>query len=329
MTKGVVSSTNTVNTSQPARGEVRASVPVAKNRGVVPSSALPQSYQNWEAVKQANIRLEKDNIRVGNNEWISKSDFAKLSSEDQAKIQRIGVSAFQREFEQNNIKVGNNEWMSKADYASLSDTDKARINQVGITAFNTENATNYQRQQAVASAAYTTLSQQGYATLSTENGTQAYQVEISRYLNDKGDNSATRSTLHDLGYTDTDIDSAVREYQAAKADYERRFAEAKDTALQDLYKRAEGIPLNPETSANFDALADQIARDSVTMDVPASALMKHTVLGAAGAPATYDLKAAVAAGDISQVKATEIESLSASIPIELKPYDIGYGQVNI
>ncbi|MDD5387642.1 MAG: hypothetical protein PHQ22_10655, partial [Sulfuricurvum sp.] len=90
-------------------------------------------------------------IKVGKDEWVPKTEFDKLTTEQQSKLKELGVagynasqSATQAQIEQNSVKLSTGEYVSKSVFNSLTTDNQARLIADGITKFNAYQQALYQ-----------------------------------------------------------------------------------------------------------------------------------------------------------------------------------------
>jgi len=117
------------------------------------AQAAQQKSQQVSKRAQSQAEIEKfkaENIQLDTGEWISKAEFEKLSTEDQARLKKLGIKGFndyyqktEADFKANNVQLKDG-WISKSAYEALSPEDQQRIKESGIEGFNKY----YEQQQA-------------------------------------------------------------------------------------------------------------------------------------------------------------------------------------
>jgi len=96
--------------------------------------------QQVDITKQEEFK--RNNVQLKTGEWVSKTEYEKLSAEDQQRIMDLGIKGFndyyakqEADFKANNIQIGDS-WISREAYNSLSAEDQRRIKDLGIEGFN-------------------------------------------------------------------------------------------------------------------------------------------------------------------------------------------------
>lgn len=102
-----------------------------------------QIKTNLANIADMNRYLE-DNIEVGNNEYVSKEEFYKLSQDDQNLLKSLGTTGYNarkeqefKDFETSHVKLPDGNYVLKTDFDNLSDTDKSSLMTLGYNRYNT------------------------------------------------------------------------------------------------------------------------------------------------------------------------------------------------